>query len=66
MSNEEEKRCPACGEEIDRGVEVGAYILCSKCGDSNESRATALRIAKSKHKEKLEKIWAELKKEESE
>jgi len=63
MSNEdEEKRCPACGEEIHTGSEVGAYILCRKCS-SNETRETALKIAKSKHRERLKKIWAELEKD---
>ena len=57
MSNEEVKRCPACGGEIDRGVGIGLYVLCGKCG-SKENVDTALKIAKSKHKEKLEKIIA--------
>ncbi len=60
MDNE---RCPACGGEMVTKCYVGSYALCRKCS-SNDSRETALKIAKSKHKEKLEKIWAELEKEE--
>lgn len=58
-----EERCPVCGEKMVTKVYVGTYAMCRKCAGS-ESRETALKIAKSKHKEKLEKIWTELNKEE--
>jgi len=63
MSDEVE-RCPACGGEMNVRCHIGAgYYVCCKCG-SVGSREIALKIAKSKHKEKLEKIWTELEKEE--
>jgi len=62
VSNGEENRCPACGGYISSGREVENFVLCSHCA-TKENVDTALKIASSKHKERLKDILAELKKE---
>jgi len=62
VSNGEENRCQACGGYISNGREVEHFILCSHCA-TEENVETALKIARSKHKERLKQIWAELEKE---
>jgi len=62
MRKEIEEKCPTCGEEMTVRCHVGAYVLCRKCSSAG-SMETALKIAKSKHREKLELIWKELQKE---
>jgi len=61
MANEE--RCPVCGEKMVTKVWVRNFAMCRKCAGSGNVE-TALKIARSKHKDKLEKIWTELNKEE--
>ena len=62
MSNGEGNRCQACGGYISNGREVEHFILCSHCA-TEVNVDTALKVAKSKHKEKLRRIWAELEEE---
>lgn len=58
-----EKRCPACGaDDMRTSVFVGGISLCRLCA-SGESMQMALKIARSKHREKLEQIWAALQRE---
>ena len=62
---DEIERCPACGEPMKGKVSVGAFYLCRKCTSRN-SLDIALKIAKSKHREKLEQIWEMLENQTSE
>lgn len=54
-----DERCPACGEEMKVSCWVGDYRLCRKCSSASSVRI-ALKISKSKHRERLIKIWEAL------
>ena len=58
-----EERCPACGQGMKTGIRVGSIRLCRLCASSG-SVDIAVEIARSRHREKLEEIWASLQKAE--
>ena len=53
-----EKKCDACGEEMKSTCSVGSYLFCRKCS-SLSCLDVSLKIAKIRHREKLEGILAE-------